>query len=138
MGWVTAAYNWFHNRTEHKEQIRNYMTKMREEFDSQPAMLATVQVLREEQQWKDSVPFSTDMVPEEMRDVPTFLEPVGIRLLMDPKAPDDAYRVFEEEVLLCHYSNILWVRDDYKTKCTYWPNFKRFAMETDERKQRRL
>lgn len=109
------------------------MRKMREKYNERPDLLAITQILREEQQSDKSIPFVSEIEPSKMRDLPGFLEPIAIRLRYDPKAPAEAYRVFGQEVLLCHRSEVLWTGDDYKTKCTYWPDFKIFAQKTEKR-----
>lgn len=138
MGWLTTIAAWLRERSKHKEELRGYMGKMRQKYYEQPVLLNIAQTLRAERRSSRPHPFVTDLDPSEMRKSPAFLEPIGIHLLANPKTPDEAYRVFGEEVLLCHRSDVLWKRDDYKGDCTYWGDFKKFALETDKRLGREL
>jgi hypothetical protein len=139
MGWLAflgTSIGWWRERIKHQQDVRNYLSEMRLKFAQRPDLLAIVGLLREEQH-AVRVNASAPVSPwdgHKLRELPAFLEPVGIQLAFDSSAPPDAYEVFAEEVLLCYRSELMWHGDGCSD--TYWSDFKRFARVTESRVRR--
>jgi hypothetical protein len=130
----------------HQEQqearVSEFLGKMTLEFAEQGSHYGTIiAILEAEEAAKASNPnfasiaeeFSKRQLipPAEMRDLPGFLEPIGITLSFMSGATDRAYEVFSKEVLLCKRSTILWLDDSINSP--YWKHFKQFVEETEKR-----
>ncbi len=134
IGWLRQ---WTQSKQKHHNEVRQYLGKMREKLADNEELLTVIGILKAEYIATNSNSPPPKRPPKmsatDMRNLPKFLEPIGIKLRHGPKVPNWAYKEFSEEVLLCHRSKLLWEDDDYQTSCTYWPEFKKFALETERR-----
>jgi hypothetical protein len=133
LGFLGTAIGWLRERGKHHQEVRNYLGEMRRRLAQRPELLAIVALLRREQEAASSG--APAPVPEwdgvKLRELPAFLEVIGIQLAFDSNAPQSAYDEFAEEVLLCYRSALMWQGDGCND--TYWRDFKRFARATEER-----
>jgi hypothetical protein len=111
-----------------------FLTERRQELSNNPDLLATIGFLERETAGDASNP---PFKPGKMRDLPGFLEPIGVYLEFNPDAFQRAYQVFAKEVELCASSHYLWLNDDlqpsqgehYSTS-PYWMSFRQFVANT--------
>jgi argininosuccinate lyase len=126
-GLVGALLAWNKDRQTAKQHIMDFLREKRLELDTRTDLLRIVTVLREECGGK--VP-NEQIKPEEMRNLPAFLEPIGTYLLYNPVTFRKAYGYFSEEVLLCAKSTRMWLGDLRYDKSVYWRSFTKFVMAT--------
>jgi hypothetical protein len=131
---VTQLFGRSRDRSLGQQKIMEFLTQRRQELSEKPDLLATIGFLERETGGDASNPPSK---PGKMRDLPGFLEPIGVYLEFNPDTFQRAYQVFAKEVDLCANSRYLWLNDDcqpsqsehYSTS-PYWTSFRQFVANT--------
>jgi hypothetical protein len=132
---VTQLFGRSRDRSLGQQKIMEFLTQRRQELSNNPDLLTTKGFLERETGGNASNP---PFKPGKMRDLPGFLEPIGVYLEFNPDAFQRAYQVFAKEVELCAKSDYLWLGDDdlqpdqgehYKTS-PYWTPFRQFVANT--------
>jgi hypothetical protein len=103
----------------------NYLEKKLQEFHNNAELLWILQLLRDE---RASRPAQGTLEDYKYRNLPSFLEEIGIYLFTRRGTTRSAYRPFAEAVLLCDESLILW--PDGERKKAFWIAFNDFAKAT--------
>jgi hypothetical protein len=103
-----------------------FLIERRQTLNKDPDLLTTRGYLEHEAASNAGEP---PFDPYKMRQLPGFLEPIGIYLRYNPSRFPEAYQVFAREVHLCAGSKYLWTGDDYRTS-PYWVAFKDFVDDT--------
>jgi|ERR1039457_4669939 hypothetical protein len=121
------------DRSAQEQKITEFLIEKKLELDSDSDLLEIVNLLKKERvttlEKKAAPSLPEGKISEDLRDLPAFLEPIGIYLEYNPATFVKAYGIFAEEVLLCADSNILWVGDDYRTSA-FWRSFAKFVSST--------
>ena len=103
-------------------------------LDDDPELLRAIFLLKKEidaRRNNKKVPVITDEISsEDLRNLPAFLEPIGIYLQYNPATFKTAYGIFSEEVMLCAESTYLWEGDVPYDKSAYWRSFAAFVQDT--------
>jgi hypothetical protein len=132
---VTQLFGRSKDRSLGRQKIMEFLTERRQELSKTPDLLATIAFLERETRGDASNP---PFKPGKMRELPGFLEPIGVYLEFNPDAFQRAYQVFAKEVGLCANSHYLWLKDDdlqpsqdehYSTS-PYWTSFRQFVANT--------
>lgn len=133
---ITHLFNRSKDRSLGRQKIMEFLAQKRNDLSDDPSLLETIAFLEKEAAGDDSNP---PTVPHRMRELPGFLEPIGIYLEYNPDAFERAYLVFAREVKLCENSVYLWLRDDlsvckdeHYTASPYWSAFHQFVVSTNQ------
>ena len=134
---ITLLFGIYRDRSAGRQKIMEHLTERRQELSKNRSdLLATIGFLEREAGGDASDP---PFPPRKMRDLPGFLEPIGVFLEFNPDAFQRAYQVFAKEVELCANSQYIWLNDDlspsegehYSTS-PYWTSFRQFVANTRE------
>jgi len=129
---VTQLFGKAKERGAARQKIMEFLIERRKELSANPELLGAVAFLEQEAHGNATNPPSN---PGKMRELPGFLEPIGVYLEYNPDVFRRAYQVFSKEVELCASSRYLWLSDDglqesqnehYSTS-PYWPSFRQFV-----------
>ena len=133
---ITQLFGRSKDRSVARQRIMEFLTERRQELANSPDLLAVIGFLEREVKGDASNP---PFKPGKMRDLPGFLEPIGVYLEFNPDAFQRAYQVFAKDVELCAKSNYIWLTDDlhpsqdeHYSKSPYWTSFRQFVANTRE------
>jgi hypothetical protein len=133
---ITQLFGRSKERSLGRQKIMEFLTVKRQGLANNPELLAIIEFLEREKGGDASNP---PCKPRQMRELPSFLEPIGVYLEYNPEAFQGAYQVFAKEVELCANSEYIWLNDDlspserenYKSS-SYWASFRQFIVRTRE------
>jgi hypothetical protein len=130
---VTQLFSQSRDRSLGQQRIMEFLAEKRRALSDSPDLLKTIAFL--ERETGDTANPPSD--PRTMRQLPAFLEPIGIYLEFNPDAFRRAYQVFAREVELCAGSQYLWLKDDLQPCKTehystspYWTSFRQLVANT--------
>ena len=131
---VTQFFTRSRDRNLAQQKIMEFLTGERQKLSDKSELLETIGLLERETRGDALKPPPT---PGKMRELPGFLEPIGVYLEFNPYSFPRAYQVFAKEVELCANSRYLWLKDDlqpsedehYSTS-PYWTSFRQFVANT--------
>jgi hypothetical protein len=125
---ITQSFGRSRDRSIGRQKIMEFLIEKRQQLDKNSDLLKIIELLRREKEGDAPTP---PLSPTQMRELPSFLEPIGIYLRYNPDAFQRAYQVFADEVELCAKSRYMWLDDDYISS-PYWTSFKQFVANTEE------
>jgi hypothetical protein len=139
---ITQLFSRSRDRSVGQQRIMEFLAERRTALANSSELLATIGLLEREAAGghlahEAGGDASKRPKPGEMRNLPGFLEPIGIYLEFHPYTFQQAYKFFAEEVELCANSHYLWLKDDlqpsqdehYSTS-PYWTSFRHFVANT--------
>jgi hypothetical protein len=106
-------------------ELWDYLEKNLQDYHANPSLLEIVHDLRLE---RADANYSSKLNSEQLRQLPAFLEKIGIYLYTRQGTSRKAYRPFAEAVLLCDESKMMWPEEE-RAKA-FWIAFNQFVAAT--------
>jgi hypothetical protein len=120
-----ALNNWLTELRARDRELWDYLEKSLQDYYASPNLLQIVHDLRLE---RADAKYVSKLDSGRLRELPAFLERIGIYLYTRQGTTRSAYRPFAEAVLLCDESKMMWP-DDERAKA-FWIAFGQFAAAT--------